>query len=53
MAFEHKVRITKIENIFITAKSWKNIGGLLGMILTLQDTGIPEVNIHGPTGVVR
>ncbi|XP_041363952.1 zinc phosphodiesterase ELAC protein 2-like [Gigantopelta aegis] len=48
---EHKVRLSKVENIFFTHKSWKNIGGLLGLVLTLEGTNVPKVTIHGPTGV--
>lgn len=31
---------------------WKNIGGLPGTALTIQDVGVPEITLHGPTGLV-
>lgn len=41
-----------VEHILVTHKSWENIGGLPGMLLTLQDTGVPHVTLHGPPGIV-
>ncbi|XP_046563093.1 zinc phosphodiesterase ELAC protein 2-like [Haliotis rubra] len=51
IANEHKVKLAKLENIFITYKSWDNIGGLLGMSLTLDGINVPKINIHGSPGV--
>ncbi|XP_067672969.1 zinc phosphodiesterase ELAC protein 2-like isoform X2 [Haliotis asinina] len=51
IANEHKVKLAKLENIFITYKSWDNIGGLLGMSLTLDSINVPKINIHGSPGV--
>ncbi|XP_048248471.1 zinc phosphodiesterase ELAC protein 2-like [Haliotis rufescens] len=51
IANEHKVKLAKLENIFITYKSWDNIGGLLGMSLTLDGINVPKINIHGAPGV--
>lgn len=31
---------------------WKNIGGLPGTALTIQDVGVPEITLHGPNGLV-
>ncbi|KAJ7989460.1 hypothetical protein DPEC_G00304780 [Dallia pectoralis] len=45
---EHKLKAARLDNIFITRMSWENVGGLSGMILTLKDTGVPEVNLSGP-----
>lgn len=53
LAHEHKVKLGMIEHILVTHKSWENIGGLPGMLLTLQDTGVPHVTLHGPPGIVR
>ena len=52
LANEHKVKMTQIEHVLITSKSWENIGGLPGALLTLQDTGVPEIRLHGPPGIV-
>ncbi|XP_015917439.1 ribonuclease Z, mitochondrial [Parasteatoda tepidariorum] len=48
LSSEHKTKLSKLDNIFITHKSWDNIGGLLGLSLTLQDMGVPEITLHGP-----
>ncbi|XP_064644718.1 zinc phosphodiesterase ELAC protein 2-like [Lineus longissimus] len=48
---EHKMKPSRIEHIFITHHSWNNIGGLLGMALTLQAVGMPTVTLHGPPEV--
>ncbi|CAL4106636.1 unnamed protein product, partial [Meganyctiphanes norvegica] len=51
MAFEHKIKLSMMEHVLITHKSWKNIGGLPGILLTMQDTGVPEIKLHGPPGI--
>lgn len=51
LAHEHKVRLSKLDHVFITTKTWKNIGGLPGMSLTLQDVGVPSITLHGPKGL--
>lgn len=51
---EHKVRLSKIDQIFITHYSADTIGGLPGMILTLSDMGAKAaLTLHGPPGVRR
>ncbi|XP_047995037.1 ribonuclease Z, mitochondrial isoform X4 [Leguminivora glycinivorella] len=51
LAHEHKVKLSRLEHVFITRKTWKNIGGLPGLSLTLQDVGVPEITLHGPEGL--
>ncbi|XP_050298698.1 ribonuclease Z, mitochondrial isoform X2 [Anthonomus grandis grandis] len=51
LAHEHKTKLAKLEHIFITHPSWKNIGGLPGTALTIQDVGVPEITLHGPEGL--
>ncbi|CAB3253825.1 unnamed protein product [Arctia plantaginis] len=51
LAHEHKVKLSKLDHIFITSKTWKNIGGLPGLSLTLQDVGVPNITLHGPEGL--
>ncbi len=53
LAHEHKVKITRLEHVFITYPIWENIGGLPGMSLTLQECGVPDLTLHGPSGVVK
>uniref|UniRef100_T1J1X8 Zinc phosphodiesterase ELAC protein 2 n=1 Tax=Strigamia maritima TaxID=126957 RepID=T1J1X8_STRMM len=45
---EHKLKINKTENIFITHKHWDNLGGLAGLTLTFQDMGVVNYTLHGP-----
>uniref|UniRef100_A0A8C9WHC8 Zinc phosphodiesterase ELAC protein 2 n=1 Tax=Scleropages formosus TaxID=113540 RepID=A0A8C9WHC8_SCLFO len=45
---EHKLRISRLDNIFLTRMSYENVGGLSGMILTLKETGVPECVLSGP-----
>nr|XP_045597729.1 ribonuclease Z, mitochondrial-like isoform X1 [Procambarus clarkii] len=51
LAHEHKVKLSMTEHILITHKDWENVGGLPGILLTLQDTGVPEIILHGPPGI--
>ncbi|XP_075973216.1 ribonuclease Z isoform X2 [Anticarsia gemmatalis] len=51
LAHEHKVKLSKLDHIFITTKTWQNIGGLPGLSLTLQDVGVPNITLHGPDGL--
>ncbi|XP_049817981.1 ribonuclease Z, mitochondrial isoform X2 [Aethina tumida] len=51
LAHEHKMKLAKLEHIFITQPVWKNIGGLPGTALTIQDVGVPEITLHGPRGL--
>lgn len=52
LAHEHKVKLSRLDHIFITSKTWKNLGGLPGLSLTLQDVGVPNITLHGPEGLV-
>ncbi|XP_073997191.1 ribonuclease Z [Rhodnius prolixus] len=51
LAHEHKMKLSKLEHIFVTQGSWENIGGLPGVALTIQDVGVPEITLHGPKGI--
>lgn len=46
------MKLAKLEHIFITHPTWKNLGGLPGTALTIQDVGVPEITLHGPDGLV-
>lgn len=48
---EHHCKLSKVENIFITYSSWKNLGGIPGLLLTAQADGVTEINIHCPEGL--
>ena len=52
LAAEHKFKLAKVENMFFTHTSWKNVGGLPGVVLTLQDSGCANISLHGPPRLV-
>ncbi|XP_004760196.1 zinc phosphodiesterase ELAC protein 2 [Mustela putorius furo] len=45
---EHKLKVARLDNIFLTRMHWSNVGGLCGMILTLKETGLPKCVLSGP-----
>lgn len=53
LAHEHKIKIARLEHIFVTHPCWNNIGGLPGLALTVQEVGVPDLTFHGPAGIVR
>lgn len=52
LAYEHKIKLAKLEHLFFTKSSWKNLGGLPGLCLTLRDAGVSNVTLHGPAQIV-
>lgn len=52
LSTEHRTKISKIEHIFVTKPSWNNLGGIPGLALTIQDTGVPKLTLHGPDGLI-
>lgn len=48
---ESKLKLGKINHLFFTQISWKFIGGLPGLLLTLRDAGKTAVNIHSPSNL--
>lgn len=51
LAHEHKTKLARLEHIFMTRTSWQRIGGLPGLTLTVQDSGVPSLALHGPPGL--
>lgn len=51
MCFTNKIRVHKVENIFITNRSWENISGIFGFSLTLQDMGCPALHIQATENI--
>lgn len=43
----------KMKQLFFTSPKWENIGGLIGYLLTLQDTGVPELQINGHKSILQ
>ncbi|NXU54309.1 RNZ2 protein, partial [Turnix velox] len=45
---EHKLKISHLDSIFLSRVAWANVGGLPGMILTLQAMGLQRCLFLGP-----
>ncbi|KAM5135950.1 zinc phosphodiesterase ELAC protein 2 isoform 2-T2 [Mantella aurantiaca] len=45
---ENKLKLSHLNNVFVTRMNWANIGGLSGVLLTLRDVGLPSVVLLGP-----
>ncbi|XP_075702914.1 zinc phosphodiesterase ELAC protein 2 isoform X2 [Rhinoderma darwinii] len=45
---ENKVKLSRLDNVFITRMNWANVGGLSGVLLTLRDVGLPNCVVSGP-----
>uniref|UniRef100_A0A671RSY9 ribonuclease Z n=1 Tax=Sinocyclocheilus anshuiensis TaxID=1608454 RepID=A0A671RSY9_9TELE len=50
--FVSRIKIARLDNIFLTRMSWETVGGLSGMILTLKDTGVPQCVLSGPPQLI-
>ncbi|XP_060656136.1 ribonuclease Z, mitochondrial [Drosophila nasuta] len=48
LAYEHKTRLSRLEQIFMTRNTWTSVGGLPGLALTIQDAGVRQLGVHGP-----
>ena len=47
---ERRLKVHKFENVFITRKSWANLGGFIGFSLTLNGFA-NSITLHSPCGV--
>lgn len=48
LVIEHKVRIGKIGGIFLTSALPNSLGGLPGMMLTMDDAGCSQLDVYAP-----
>eukprot|EP01029_Cantina_marsupialis_P020428 TRINITY_DN4788_c0_g2_i3.p1 TRINITY_DN4788_c0_g2~~TRINITY_DN4788_c0_g2_i3.p1 ORF type:complete len:182 (-),score=40.32 TRINITY_DN4788_c0_g2_i3:212-757(-) len=48
---EHKVRIAKIDHIFLSDVKGESCGGLIGMLLSLSETAKKGLTLHGPSNL--
>ena len=48
-----QIRLSKLKQIFLTRICGKSVGGLPGMLLTLQDLGAKDIRVHGPASSSR
>ena len=53
LCVEHRVRIVKLEAIFLTRFSPETMGGLPGVCLTGADAGLQRFSLVGPKGTKR
>ena len=53
LAHEHRTKLARMEHIFLTRNTWNRFGGVPGLCLTLQEIGVPQLNLHGPPGIKR
>lgn len=52
-ATEYNGKLCRSDHVFLTSLSWTNVGGLMGMILSLRDMGLPQIHLHGPEKVAQ
>lgn len=45
---EHKLRLPKVKNVFVTQLCWEKVGGYCGFLMTQRDTGVNGTVLHGP-----
>ncbi|XP_056405426.1 zinc phosphodiesterase ELAC protein 2 [Hyla sarda] len=50
---ENKVKLSRLDNVFITRMDWANVGGLSGVLLTLRDVGLPNCLVSGPPQLTK
>lgn len=48
---EQKLKLSKLNNIFLTRICWEYVGGLPGMAMTLRDNGKSEIKLLGPSNL--
>ena len=46
-------QLDELEHVFITCKTWKHVGGLLGVCLSVKSAGAPDISILGPPGCIE
>lgn len=49
--FSNGIKLTNLENIFLTQLSSDNLSGIYGLALTLQDIGSPGLCVHSSLGI--
>ena len=45
---EHKVRLSRVRDIFVTRCTWENLGGLPGFAIYLRHLGVSSIRLRGP-----
>lgn len=50
---QYKVRLTKLDRLFLTRSTWEHTGGLPGIIMTMSDMHSSRLEIHGPPNLLQ
>ncbi|RKO99241.1 hypothetical protein CXG81DRAFT_27991 [Caulochytrium protostelioides] len=50
LAHEHKLRLTKVQAMFLTRLAPEVVGGLMGSVMTVADAGVKHLRLLGPRG---
>jgi ribonuclease Z len=50
---EHKIRLAKISNFFLSSIQHETIGGLPGLLMTMDDFGKHHISITGPKNLTN
>lgn len=53
LCHNNKIKLSNIDNVFITNSNWSALAGVYGLSLTLQDVGAPSLNIHSLDGAEK
>lgn len=49
LSMVHRVRLTKVKNVFVTRVTWRNLGGFPGLSMFMKmNTGSVHFALHGP-----
>lgn len=51
---EHRLRVSRLRNVFLTRTHWDCVGGLPGLAMHMRDSSVNELslNLYGPEGLV-
>lgn len=53
LCYNNKIKLSNIENVFVTNVHWNSVAGIYGLALTLQDIGAPTVRLHSLDGIEK
>lgn len=53
LANEYKAKLSRLDHVFVTHRCWENVGGLPGLVLTIQNIGVPKITLHGPPNIEK
>lgn len=49
--YANKIKLSNLENVFITNLKWDRISGIYGLVLTMQDLGAPKIDVYTPSEI--